>query len=125
MFKPFTFLFYKGNSLISKIIRVISKGKYSHVCLILDDLHTIECSWCHPVVIKHFKYKSKSYDVYRLNIDLTDEQKEIIFNFIKQNIDSGYDWKFIISRGLHLLFGTKVVNSKKRYNCDELIVDAF
>ncbi|MGD6897101.1 hypothetical protein [Bacillus infantis] len=125
MFQPFTFIFAKSDSLISKMIRKISKSKYSHVAMTLDSLHTLELTWKLPCVINHFSYSLDRYEVYQLNFELTEEQKKIIKDFIKINIASGYDTKFVISRGMNLLFGTKIRNSEHLYSCDELIVDAF
>ncbi|MCP1159464.1 hypothetical protein [Bacillus infantis] len=125
MFQPFTFIFAKSNSLMSKVIRKVSKSKFSHVAMTLDSLHTLELTWKLPCVIQHFSYSLDRYEIYQLNIDLTEEQQKTIKNFIKINIASGYDKKFVISRGMNLLFGTKIKNSEHLYSCDELIVDAF
>jgi hypothetical protein len=93
--------------------------------MFLDHFHTLENAWNNPSVIKHFNYKYKDYDIYKLNIRLTDLQKQLILQYITEHIESGYDFKFLLSRGLHLLFGTKIINSKKTFTCDELIVEAF
>lgn len=125
MKQSFDLLFYKGNGWIDTVIRDVSKGEYSHCAIILDQLHTLETSWKNPSVIKHFKYKKGDYDVYRLTIELDDNQKQSILNYITEHIENGYDFIYLISRGLHLLFGTKVINSDKYFTCDELVVDAF
>lgn len=124
MFQPFQLLFYKGNSLVGKLIRLFSKD-YSHCAMFLDQFHTLELAWNKPSVIAHFAYKKKSYDVYQLNIQLNDEQKQIILQYITNNIKSGYDWIFLITRMFYLIFGTPIKNSKKTKTCDEMIVDAF
>lgn len=125
MFQPFNLLFYRGNSLFGKVIRFLSKGKYSHVCMLLDQFHTLETSWNNPSVIKHFDYRYKDYDIYRLNVRLNEYQKQLILQYITEHIEVGYDWTYLITRGLHALFGTKVINSKKYLTCDELVVEAF
>jgi hypothetical protein len=56
---------------------------------------------------------------------LTDEQRHGILRFIRDNIGEGYDWRYIISRGINLLFNTPILNSPNRNNCDELIIEAF
>lgn len=125
MFPPFSFIFYKKSGLISNLIKWFTKGKYSHVALVIDELHTLELSWKSPTAIKHFEYPKNSYDVYILSYPLSQEQKVKIMEFIKQNINTKYDWIYVLSRGLNLLFGTKIINSSDRFNCDELIVEAF
>lgn len=125
MLQPFSFIFYKKSGLVSNLIKWFTKGRYSHVALILNDFHTLELSWKSPTSIQHFKYPKDSYDLYTLASSLSNEQQEKILEFIKKNIDTKYDWLYIITRGFNLLFGTKIINSSNRYNCDELIVDAF
>jgi hypothetical protein len=60
-----------------------------------------------------------------LTIELSDKQKEDIFNFIRENVTLKYDWVYVVTRGFNIVFGTKIVNIRNRYNCDELIVEAF
>ena len=125
MFQPFNILFYRGNSLLGRLIRKVSNGKYSHCSLILDHFHTLETSWKNPSVIRHFDYKYKDYDIYKINVRLTEYQKQIILQYIIEHVETGYDYKFLVTRFFRLLFGTKVMNSKKYLTCDELIVEAF
>jgi uncharacterized protein YycO len=125
MYQPFNILFHKGNSFIARLIRKISSGNYSHTTMLIDSIHCLETSWKNPSIIKHFNYRYKSYDMYRLNVQLTDMQKQIILQYITENIRTGYDWKYLFSRAGHLLFGTPIKNSKKYLTCDELIYEAF
>ncbi|MED1201935.1 hypothetical protein [Heyndrickxia acidicola] len=125
MFQPFNFVFYRGNSWISRIIKLFTKGQYSHVALMLDHIHILQTDYKTPVSIQHFNYKSKSYDVYELAIELTEQQKKLLIDYIKVNLSDKYDWKYIITRALNILFGTPVIKSKGQVNCDELIVDGF
>lgn len=125
MLQPYFFIFYRGNSLLGKIIRFISNGKYSHCAIMLDQFHTLETAWNKPSVITHFSYRYKDYDIYRLKVKLTECQKQIILQYITEHISVGYDYKYLITRFFHLLFGTKIINSKNRYDCDELICEAF
>lgn len=126
MSSPFLILFYKKSGIVDNLIRWITHGKYSHCALIFPDrLHSLELSYKNPTVIKHFNYSKKSYDMYRLNIDLSQEDIYKINDFIIRKIESGYDFKYLLSRGCNLLFGTKIVNSKNKYTCDEMIVESF
>lgn len=125
MYQPFSLLFYKGDSLLGKVIRFVSNGKYSHCALLLDQFHTLETSWKNPSVIKHFDYKYKDYDIYKLNIRLNEYQKQLVTQYITEHIEIGYDWKYLLSRLGYFLFGTKIVNSKNTMTCDELIYESF
>jgi hypothetical protein len=119
------FLFYSGTSLIGKIIRRTTNSKFSHVALLLDDFHCLELDYKSPTSIKHFRYPKGSYHLYKLNIHLTEQEIKRLNVFIRNNISTKYDWKFIFSRALNIFFGTLIINSKDRYNCDELIVEAY
>ncbi|MGM7685228.1 hypothetical protein ACSVDA_24285 [Cytobacillus sp. Hm23] len=123
--QEFDIVAYKGESLISKIIRFSTHSPYSHVAFVLDDLHVLQLNWNTPTVVKHLEYKPHQYDVYRLKQALTEKESDRVRRFIYNKLNSKYDFKFIFSRLLYLLFNTSLYNSKKPYNCDELIVDAF
>lgn len=126
MLKPFTVIFYKGQSPISKFIKRITKSdKYSHVALVLDNLHLLQLDWKTPVTIKHFNYSVDEYDIYELTFELTEQEKELLLQYLKEKVNTTYDWKFIISRFFNFIFDTPIINSKSRYNCDELIWEAF
>lgn len=126
MNQPFLFIFYKKSGLIANLIKRFTGGKYSHVAMTLEDgFHTIELSWKTRTSIRHYSYQKGTFDLYELNIELSDEQKRKITEFILNNISTGYDFPYIVTRGLSLLFGTKIINTISKYNCDELLVDAF
>lgn len=122
---PYSIIANKGTSVISRLIRLITKSDYSHVSLILDDFHCLESNYKTSTSIQHFQYKNGSYDVYTLKEDLTEKQKKIIHKFIMDNINLKYDWLYITSRFFNIVVGSKLISSPDRYNCDELIVDAF
>jgi hypothetical protein len=125
MFESFNILFYKGDSILGRLIKYVTKGKYSHCVFLLDQFHCLETSWNNPSVIKHFDYRYKDYDIYRLNVELNENQKQLILKYITEHIEVGYDFIFLISRLFHIVFGTKILNSKRTVTCDELIYDAF
>lgn len=124
--REFNIIFYKGNSLISKLIKFISKSKkYSHVALMLNEWHSLESAWNNPCVISHFNYKKCDYAIYELRVNLSENDKIKIKKYIFDNLNSGYDYLYLISRGLNFIFNTPVINSKKTLTCDELVVEAF
>lgn len=120
------FIFSRRQSIISKLIRKLSNSKFSHVAMTLQDrYHTLESSWKNPTTIEHFSYPKGEYEVCRLKFDLRQDEIELMERFIFENLYSGYDWKFILSRLGNRLLGTPVINSKQKYNCDELILEAI
>ena len=125
MLKRFDIIFYKGESIISRIIQRVTNSEYSHVAFVLDALHLLQSDWRTPVSIHHLAYPYGHYDIYRLKITLTDQEMEEVFMFIRERLSAPYDWKLILSRFFHILIGTPILKSEARYNCDELIVDAF
>jgi hypothetical protein len=125
LFTPFSFIFYHKKGIVSNLIRLFTKGKYSHVAFLYDGIHIIQCDYKTPISIQHFSYPENSYDIFGLNITLSDVERRIVLNYIKINLSSKYDFLFILSRGLNILFGTRIISSPTRFNCDELIVEAF
>ncbi|WKA53853.1 hypothetical protein [Planococcus shixiaomingii] len=125
MLQQFDLIFYKGETPIARLIQRLTNSEYSHVAMVIDSLHLIQLDWKTPVSIKHLAYPIGQYDVYRLKVALTDQEKAKVFFFIREWISTGYDWKLIFSRFFNILLGTPIISAADRYNCDELIVDAF
>ena len=125
MLKPFDIIFYKGETPIARIIKKLTKSEYSHCALAIDQLHLIQLDWKNPISIQHLSYLLGQYDVYRINVELTEEEKEKIVLFIRERLSTTYDWKLIFSRFFNILFGTKIISSDHLYNCDELIISAM
>lgn len=123
--KKYSLLFYKGNSFVSKIIKLFTKSDYSHVAMVLDEYHVIETDWRFPVSIRHIKYNKTDYHIYHLNIELTQEQEECIKKFIYEEIDKKYDLKFFFTRWFKIMFDCKTYDDVNAYTCDDLIYEAF
>jgi hypothetical protein len=125
MLVQFDFIFYKGETPIARIIQRLTKSDYSHVAMVLDGLHLLQSDWRTPVSIHHLEYPVDHYDVFRLRTVLTAPEAMAVILFIRERLTAGYDFKLIFSRFFNLLLGTPIFSSKTRYNCDELIVEAF
>src|SRR5690606_17256948 len=90
-YQPLDLLFYKGNSILARLIRYISKSEqYSHCSIFIDHLHLLETSWKQPNVIAHFGYRYTEYDVYRINLELTEDQKTAVMEFLQQRVNRSY-----------------------------------
>lgn len=125
-YEAFDILFYRGNSFVGRLIKLVSKSEnYSHCSIFIDKIHLLETSWNHPTVLAHFGYRHMEYDVYRVKVDLSSEQKRIIMDYLRKRIHTSYDWKYIVTRAGNFLFGTAIRSSEGKYTCDELIVQAF
>lgn len=122
--QPFDIIFYKGNSIISKTIRYFTVSTYSHVGLVLDDLHIVEIDWKFPLKIRHLQYKSNNYDVYRVKV-LTNTQKEKMLEFISLKLNTEYDhwenFRFLLWK----YFKIKTKDDIDKFNCIEFVVDCF
>jgi hypothetical protein len=125
MLEQFDLIFYRGETPIARAIKRLTNSEYSHVATVIDALHLIQLDWKTPVSIQHLAYPISQYDIYRLKVALTDAEKAKVVLFMREWISTGYDWKLIVSRFFNILFGTPIISSANRYNCDELIVDAF
>jgi hypothetical protein len=125
MLRQFDIIFHKGRTPIAMIIKKLTNSKFSHCAMVIDPLHLLQLDWKTPVTISHFSYPIGRYDIYRLKVDLTEEEKEKVIIFMRDRISTTYDWKLIFSRFFNILFGTPISNSSNTYNCDELIVDAL
>lgn len=123
--QEFDLIFFKGTTWVGKLVKFFTGEKYSHTAIALDPFHLVETNYNTPVAVRHIKISTKDYDVYRLKKPLTTTQRLLILQFIHNEISKKYDWKFLFTRWLNLLFGIKPLNSKNRYNCDELVLEAF
>jgi len=125
MLKPFNIVFHKGRTPISRIIKKLTKEPYSHCAFVISDFHLLQLDYKSPTVIKHLEYPRRNYDTYELITPLTNEEKERVINFIIARINTSYDFQFIFSRMFNILLRTPIINSKNKYNCDELVRDAL
>lgn len=101
----------------------ITQSPYSHVAMVLDEYHIIETDWKFPVSINHIRFKNTSYDIGK--VDLTDEQKNKIKEYLISHIHYGYDFKLLFSHALHILFDFRITEDNTKFICSELINKAF
>lgn len=125
MLQPFDIVFHKGKTPIARFIRLLTHSKYSHCAIAIDSIHLVQLDWKTPVSIQHLNYPLGHYDVFRIDVELTNKEKDKVLNYIRERIQTTYDWKLIFSRFFNIIIGTPIISSKKKYNCDELIIEAF
>lgn len=120
--KPYDLIFVKGNSTISKIIKWFTKSEYSHVGIILDDKHICEINYNYTFRIRHFEYKEKDYDIYRCKKNINIKDKELMFKYIRKNLNQKYDFREIVRIIFPFL---NIKDNSKRVICSELVYDCF
>lgn len=113
-------LFYRGTSLISKVIAWITKSPYTHVALAIGDGTIIEAQRFIKTTIREIN-PSEVYEVYRT--ELTEEQKERIHTLAFVYKDTPYDYLEML--GILLRIFTKgrknLVESANKVYCSEVI----
>ena len=103
----------------SKAISWWTKHPYYHCELIIKD------KWIssHPdlggVRVLTLDKLRPTWDYYEINLpDITKEQEEILWGFLQEQINTGYDWK-----GIFLSQFVKIgLNSDQKWFCSEIVV---
>lgn len=110
--KPGDIIFVRGNSIISKAVRLFDKGRFSHVAVAVSDTHVIETNWNMRSRIVPFYYE----DFELVRLDLTEKQRMMVPVAAKKLEGRFYDYLQIL--GI-LLFSR--VNSPRYLICSELV----
>ena len=120
MFQFGDLLFYRGDNFFSRVVQSVTNSEYSHVALVIDNLHLAEISWNYKLKIRHLHYRSNSLDVYRYH-NLGENQKQLMRQFALAALNTQYDYIQTLGYLVNKLFRTKVVNDPKLFNCSEFI----
>lgn len=113
-------VFIRGRSWISKVIKWLDKGEFSHVAMFVSDNEIIEAEYSTRVRVVPFKYGD--YEVIRLN--LNGEQKKSVTELSAILEGKRYDFVQIIILLFTLLFGIKGLSKfrdTKEVICSELV----
>jgi uncharacterized protein YycO len=111
---------YKGKSILSRIIKFRTWGKYSHASIVTSDLEVYE-SWYgvrHVGSVLQGHSKGTEVDLYNIK-GLTVEQEEQIIAFCTEQLGKGYDYFAIIGFVLRRNY-----DSMERWFCSELVHEA-
>ena len=112
------------NSIISKLIRYISKSTVSHTAIMYDEKFVIE-SWISGVRIISIEDLKKRCNFYVSRCELTDLQSKIITTYLQNKYKSKYDLLQLLTIALHKIFGIKILNNHQKYICSELVWEAY
>src|SRR5690348_13001087 len=85
-------IFVKGRSLISRDIRWLTWGKYSHVALLFSDGTVIEAVWPRVRQLPLAAWKAQQdspYDI--LKLDATAEEESLMRAFADKQVGKKYD----------------------------------
>lgn len=105
-------VFVRGNSIISKLIRLFDKGRFSHVAIAVSDTHVIETNWNMKSRVVEFKYK----DFELVRLPLTEDQRIRVAVEAKMLEGVPYDYIQI----LFLMFSSRL-NNPRHFICSELV----
>ena len=122
--------FYKGTSLISRMIKWFTWGEYSHVAYMFENGELIEAwheggkRWWHGAVVHRaswLKGHKAGTVIERYKITGMDEEHEqIMVAFLKTQVGKKYDTWGIIG-----FLGRKVVENPLAWFCSELVMEAI
>ena len=113
---------YKGRSLVSKVIKRVTRGEYSHTAIMLDDDRIVE-AWegCNEVrIITDLSDGHKpgtSVDIYEVNMGSRQEEK--FREFVEAQLGKKYDYLGLV--GFYFNSG---VHNENKWFCSELFAAA-
>ena len=85
-------IFVRGNSILSKIIRLFDKGRYSHVAIAVSSTEILESQYfTRSKIVKNYH---EDYDVVDLN--LSEYQRKEVVRMSKSMVGKWYDYKQIL-----------------------------
>ncbi|WP_161513222.1 YiiX/YebB-like N1pC/P60 family cysteine hydrolase [Bacillus sp. AIIW2] len=113
-------VFVNGNTPISRIVKLIDGGRFSHVAVAVSETHIIEAQYFTKVRITPLKYR----DFEVVSVNLSDEQRDKIVHLGIQLVGKWYDYLqvfwYFFNKLLSLDF-RGVWNSKNNLICSELV----
>jgi len=114
-------LFYSGNSIFSKVVKWITNSQFSHCSIVIDKYHIVEISWNYKLKIRHLHYKDNEFVIKRYINELSEEQKQLMYEFIIDKLNTEYDIIQTVGYLFKKIFGVKVINDRELYNCSEFV----
>jgi cell wall-associated NlpC family hydrolase len=118
-------VFFKGSDWISDVISKVTHSPYTHVAVVMHDNNILEANAFIKVRIRPIQ-KDEVFSVFRCN--LTDKQRQIIYNAGEKFIGESYDYIQVLQWLYRLTInknGLGIVNNANRLYCSELVDDVF
>ncbi len=115
---------YRGNTFIGKCILFFCRGGYTHVALVLDDGRVIESYPGTGVRLRRSVTDGmKNYKIDIFEVPTTEEQNEIIKDFLANQIGKKYDYSAFL--GFVFYTTTQDRRESNRWMCSELVFSAL
>jgi hypothetical protein len=116
-------VFVQGKGLISKLIRLFDKGKYSHCSIAVSDSRVVEADYDTKVAVRPLdRDKYNAIDI--IDLGLKPEQRRNIYNASMKYIGKRYDYVQIlwyVLRSIFHLKGRNKFNNPNHMICSELV----
>lgn len=112
--------FIRGTGLISRIIKWIDKGEFSHVVILTSPTTCLTAEY--NTRVKEMPFEYEDYEV--LDLGLTDVERILLKSLAKEEIGKYYDYGEILNILLKRFFkykGKNRFNSPNNYICSELV----
>ena len=114
---------YKGRSLISKLIKWQTRGKYSHVAVMLSDNEIIE-AWHSPARVRVIHSLSEGHKpgtpIDLFEVKTTPAQDKSIRHFLRSEVGKKYDFA-----GVARFLSRRSKDNADKWFCSELAFSAF
>lgn len=110
-------VFYKDDSLIAKIIKFVTKSKYCHVSILIDNMFIYETDVFKKSHICIFEYDHSKHEVYEFNGEVSDYNAR---KFMATNLGNSYDYMEILKI---LLKNNKLKDKQDEYICSTLVLE--
>jgi len=107
------------DTIVSKIIKWVTKSNIIHCAIFINNLHIVEISWNYKLKIRHLHYNNNEFIIKRYINKLTEEQKILMHQFIINKLNTKYDIVQTFGYLFKKLFRFKVINNRELYNCSE------
>lgn len=118
--KPYDIILCKSNkTIIQKLIRKITKDKYTHSEIYVGNYHIIDDTM-RGVKVRNFDSTLNEFDVYRYHRDLTEKEKYDIEEFLQKALNTRYDFFEILLQLFHIH-----PKQNGKYICISLLMEAF
>ncbi len=115
---------FKGNTFVSKIIRLVTKKDITHIAIMVGESVLMETAFF-GVRLRRLKENESEYYLLR-HEGLSNEQKKDIACFVMHKVKTKYDFKLFFGIGFNKLFNINTKwNNTNRYICLELILEAY
>lgn len=109
-------IFVQGTSLISRLVRLVDKGKFSHVAIAVSETHVIETNWNMKSKIVEFHYE----DFELVRLQLSDNQRDSVPAIALNYEGKWYDYLQVLS----YIFQSRL-NNPRHLICSELVYNVL